>query len=203
MSAEDDCSLPNRFMAARTATPTPMRARFAAAVVLLLALPYAAAQDNKPTQYDVEAVYLYNFAKFVTWPQTGPQRGPFTICVFGEDPIAPILDRTIAGETLDGRPVVDRKVSTLEQLPACSILYISASQAKQVGRVLAVVQGLPVLTVSDMPGFLAGGGIIQFVLLDNRVRFEVNLQPTQRDGLALSSELLKVALNVKEIGSGR
>ena len=158
--------------------------------------PVTTAQEF--SQYDVEAAYLFNFAKFVTWPATPlTQNGAFNICVFGDDPFGPSLDRIISGEKIDGKTVVDKKISSPEEAPACSILYISSSEASRLHRVLSVVKDAPILTVSDIPDFTQRGGIIQFVLRDNRVRFEVNLVPVQRDRLTLSSELLKVAVSVK------
>lgn len=179
------------------------RKLFAAVGLLLFVLSNATAQEPKPTQYDVEAVYLLNFAKFVRWPQTPANNQPFSICVFGDDPFGPALARTISGEKLDGRPVMNKQISSPEEASACSILYIHASDPNRIAGVLSQVQGLPVLTVSDMPNFLERGGIIQFVLIGDRVRFEVNLQPTNQDGLMLSSELLKVAVKVKAAKAGQ
>ena len=161
-------------------------------------VPTHAAASEKPTEYDVEAAYLFNFGKFVSWPTNPPNRNrPLAICVIGEDPFGPSLDRIVSGETIGGRPVVDKRISNLEDVSDCSILYISSSEATRLNRILTAVKDAPVLTVSDIPDFTQRGGIIQFVLRENRVRFEVNLDPVQRDRLILSSELLKVAVNVK------
>ena len=157
----------------------------------------ATAAGDKPTEYDVEAAYLFNFGKFVTWPNTAGTQKLLTICVLGDDPFGPTLDHIVSGEKIDGRTVIDKKLSTADDAPYCSILYISSSEATRLTRILAIVKDTPVLTVSDIPNFTDRGGIIQFVLHENRVRFVVNLGPAQRDGLALSSELLKVALSVK------
>lgn len=159
---------------------------------------------DKFSQYDVEAAYLFNFAKFVTWPPASPgQGGAFNICVLGDNPFGPSLDRIITGEKIDGKVVVDKKISSPEEAPACSILYISSSEASRLGRILNLVKDAPILTVSDIPDFAEHGGIIQFVLRENRVRFEVNLVPVQRDHLIFSSELLKVAVGVRRAEGGR
>lgn len=164
----------------------------------LCPLPGYAAPNEKPSAYDVEAAYLFNFGKFVTWPgsSTAPNQ-LLTICVLGDDPLSPPLDRLVAGEKIDGKPVVDKKISHLEDAPNCSILYVSFSEEARMNRILAVLKDAPVLTVSDIPDFTERGGMIQFVLRDNRVRFTVNLVPAQQHNLALSSELLKVAVEVK------
>lgn len=174
---------------------------YVAVIVLagaLCPLPGSAAPNEKPSEYDVEAAYLFNFGKFVTWPgNSSPPDQPFTICLLGDDPLAPALDRLVAGEKINGKSVIDTKVSRLEDALNCSILYISSSEAARLNRVLAALKGAPVLTVSDIPDFTERGGMIQFVLRENRVRFSVNLVPAQHDHLTLSSELLKVAVDVK------
>lgn len=167
---------------------------------LLLGAEEIVSQVAKPSAYDVEAAYLFNFGKFVRWPQKTAFNDTFVICVLGQDPFGPILDKTISGETIDGKAVVDKRISTPMDATGCSILYISTSEAKALNRILAVTKASPALTVSDIPDFVDRGGMIQFVVRDGRVRFQVNLQATEQDGLALSSELLKVAIRVKDAG---
>ncbi|MFZ0704773.1 MAG: YfiR family protein [Candidatus Korobacteraceae bacterium] len=154
-----------------------------------------AAPETKPTEFEVEAAYLFEFGKFVGWPGTQTDAS-FVICVLGEDPFGSVLDRTIAGETLRGRPVQDKRIARPQDATACSILYISSSESARLSKILSVIQEAPVLTVSDIPEFVQQGGMIQFVLREGRVRFEVNLAPARRNGLAMSSELLKVAVEV-------
>jgi YfiR/HmsC-like len=175
------------------------------AVLSCTVLPMAetAAAGEKPSEYDVEAAYLFNFGKFVAWPASAssPHR-PLTICVLGEDPFGSALDRIVAGEKIGGRAVVDKKISNADAAHACSILYVSSSEATRIDKILAALKDAPVLTVSDIPDFAQRGGIIQFVLRDNRVRFLVNLGPAQHEGLSLSSELLKVAVSVQRAEGG-
>lgn len=167
-------------------------------------MPEHASAGEKPSEYDVEAAYLFNFGKFVTWPASAssPNR-PLTICVLGDDPFGPALDRIVAGEKIDGRDVVARRISNADAAHACSILYLSSSETDRIDKILAALKNAPVLTVSDIPDFTQRGGIIQFVLRDNRVRFLVNLGPAQHEGLSLSSELLKVALSVQRAEGGK
>jgi hypothetical protein len=171
------------------------------ACVLLLAGWFApsaiAASDTKPTQYEVEAAYLFNFGKFVAWPGAAQSsNSAFLICILGDDPFGPVLDRAIAGETLRGRPVQDKRIARPQDAIGCSILYISSSESGRLSKILPVIHEAPVLTVSDIPDFVQQGGMVQFVLREGRVRFEVNLAPAQSNGLQLSSELLKVAVQV-------
>jgi hypothetical protein len=169
--------------------------------VLLWALffvPCLQAQKSKPTDYQVKAVYLINFARFVAWPdKLGMQRELFTICVFGPDPFGQTLDSVLAGEKIAGRSAVAKRISTAQDSFDCRILFVSSSETGSINRVVETANKQGVLTVSDMPHFANRGGMIQFVTDEKRVRFEVNLTAAQRAGLTLSSELLKVATLVR------
>ena len=166
----------------------------------LLGIPGVLAQSPKPTDYDVKAAYLYNFGRFVEWPGkvAATQGGSFTVCVLGQDPFGPSLDATLAGETIGGKAVVARRISSAQESDNCQILFLSLTEASRLNKIITDLNKKPVLTVSDMPQFLKSGGMIQFVLEEKRIRFEVNLTATQRAGLALSSELLKVATVVRK-----
>ena len=153
------------------------------------------AQQHKPSQYEVEAVYLYDFGKFVRWPAE-QNAAPLEICIAGEDPYGDALQKVIAGETINGRQLAVRRVTRPEDEQECSILFINSSQKAHLAATLAAVAGKPVLTVSEIPDFLDRGGMVQFQVVSNRVRFSVNLAATSLSHLSLSSELLKVALSV-------
>jgi hypothetical protein len=159
------------------------------------------AQQGKPGEYEVKAVYLYNFARFVNWPQGSNKAGTFTVCVLGRDPFGPILDETLAGDTIGGRKPIARRVASVHETE-CEILYISSSEAGRVKQILASIDKPGVLTVSDLPDFATGGGMIQFVMKENKVRFEVNLAAAEKAGLNVSSQLLKVAAAVRNASSG-
>lgn len=155
-----------------------------------------AAETERPSPEDVEAAYLYNFGKFVRWPQMAAQ-GPLTICVAGRDSMSQEIARLVAGETVEGRSLVVRTPDRAERVEGCSILFIGSTQSDRVNEFLSAASGKPVLTVGDAPDFLARGGIIQFVLVEDHVRFSVNLDAATHSNLQLSSELLKVALRVQ------
>ncbi len=166
----------------------------------LLAIPALHAQNPKPTDYEVKAAYLYNFGRFVEWPGkvAAAQGGSFTVCVLGRDPFGPSLDAALAGETVGGKTIVAKRISSPEESGNCQILFLSLSEDSHLNTIIADLDKKAVLTVSDMPQFAQRGGMIQFVLEGKRVRFEVNLTATQRAGLTLSSELLKVATTVRK-----
>jgi hypothetical protein len=167
--------------------------------LVLFASPQASAQENKPAEYRVKAVYLYNFGKFVQWPAgaapDGSENG-FPLCVLGPDPFGATLDEIVKGESIEGQPLVTRRIDRVEGADGCRILFITAMPRERLIMTLQTLQSKPVLTVSDMPDFCNRGGMIQFVLQADKVRFEVNLPPAEKAGLTLSSQLLKVATSV-------
>jgi len=173
-----------------------------AALVFLLFAGSSALGQQRPSEYQVEAAYLYNFGRFVEWPAKGasPQNSSFSICVLGEDPFGAALDKTLAGETIGNQKVAARRISGLQESADCQILFISSSEAKRLNKIIEALGNSAVLTVSDIPQFSQHRGMIQLLMDGNRIRFEVNLAATQRAGLTLSSELLKVATAVRRDG---
>lgn len=165
---------------------------------VLSGAPSMQGQHSKPTEYEVKATYLYNFGRFVEWPaKTGGQEKSFNICVLGQDPFGPALKATLAGEAIADKSVVAKRIPTPQDAVNCQVLFISSSEDTRLKQILAALSDMSVLTVSDMPEFTRRGGMIQFVVEDSRVRFEVNLATAERSGLTLSSDLLKVAVNVR------
>jgi hypothetical protein len=156
--------------------------------------------EGKPSESDVKAAYLFNFGKFIRLPATAPsaQSATFDICIFGQDPINRILDGITHNEQTDNRPVRVVRTKGASEDRSCAIAYIAASEEDRIAADLADVAGGETLTVSDAPHFLAQGGMIQFVLVANHVRFAVNLDAIKRTHLVLSSELLRVAVSVSE-----
>ncbi len=173
--------------------------RAIAALVYLLFAGSSAFGQQKPSEYQVEAAYLYNFGRFVEWPAkvTTAKTGSFTICVLGEDPFGAALDATLAGEMIGNQRVTARRISSPQESADCQVLFISSSEANRLNKIIGALDKSAVLTVSDIPQFSQRRGMIQFVLEENRIRFEVNLTAIQRAGLTLSSELLKVATVVR------
>lgn len=185
------------------ANPRTHRWRFgAAAFALACALLSASAlpaQSPKHSDYEVKAAYLYNFGRFVHWPavDSAASGDAFNICVLGEDPFGPTLDTALAGASIGNKGVVARRISGPHEVANCKILFLSSSEAGRVNKILESLDKSAVLTVSDMPQFSQRGGMIQFVMEENKVRFEVNMAAAQNAGLSFSSELLRVALAVR------
>ena len=172
--------------------------RAAAIVALLLALaapPGRAQTPSAPTEYQVKAVFLFNFSQFVDWPAASFANGrsPLIIGVLGDDPFGATLDEIVRGETVNGRPLAVRRYESIEQVDDCHILFVDRSQAGQLDAVVAALKERSVLTVGDFEGFTRHGGIIRFVTVANKIRLRVNLAAAQQAKLTISSKLLRPA----------
>jgi hypothetical protein len=156
------------------------------------------AQQGRPEEYQVKSAYLYSFGRFVEWPSDTPASSgnSFVVCVLGQDPFGRTLDQTVAAITVHDRPVAVKHLSRPEDGRACHILFISASEDARMKATLDALRGSRVLTVGETRSFAERGGMIEFTLEGNRVRFLVNLGAAQGAGLTLSSELLRVATGV-------
>ena len=173
---------------------------FTALIVIfaLLHFPVLQAQQPRASEFQVKAAYLYNFGRFVKWPAGAADKADsFAVCVLGQDPFGSSLDSILAGEKLDGKPLVARRISTPQEAADCRILFISSTEENHLKEILVALDESGVLTVSDMPAFSRRGGMIQFVLEGDKVRFEINLAKAETAKLTVSSELLKVATSVR------
>ena len=139
-------------------------------------------------EYEIKAAFLYNFVRLVEWPADAPA-GPIRICVAGPQAFEAQLDATVQGEAIGGRPVTVSPVSQLE--PGCHVLFVPSRA--DATRYLRAANGRPVLTVGESPDFIGQGGIINFVIEQNRVRFEINPGAAMRANLRISSRLLQLA----------
>lgn len=143
---------------------------------------------------------MYNFAKFVEWPQSGfsDPSAPLRICVLGQDPFGQELRDITSGKTVNGRKLQVMEVSDPQMARGCHILFVASSEKPQLKHILESVRGACVLTVGDTKGFVDQGGMINFVLENDRVQFEVNHKVAEEAGLKVSSKLLSVAKLVVE-----
>lgn len=161
----------------------------------LAAVPGLLAQPATPKEYQVKAAFLFNFAQFVEWPTNAfstPQTS-LVIGLLGEDPFGAVLDEMVRGEMVKGHPLVVQRYRRLEEINACHILFISSSERRQMGEILAKLKDRSLLTVGEWDGFAQQGGMIRFVTEKNKIRFRVNLDATKNANLTISSKLLKAA----------
>ena len=151
------------------------------------------------TKYQVEAAFLFNFAKYVDWPATAfsSTNAPITIGVLGVDRFDDNLPHAVEGKTVNGRPFLIKHLSADDPLAGCQILFISDSEAARMSEILRRAGLLPILTVGEGEAFTASNGIINFALKDGEVRLEINLASASQSGLTISSKLLAVADVVK------
>jgi hypothetical protein len=165
----------------------------AALLVLAAAAPCRA--QTPPTEYEVKAVFLFNFSQFVDWPAASfaDGRSPLVIGVLGSDPFGATLDEIVRGETVNGRPLTVRRYQSLDQVDTCHILFIDRSQDSQLDAIVAALRGRSVLTVGDFDSFARRGGMIRFITVGNKIRLRVNLSAAQEAKLAISSKLLRPA----------
>ena len=162
---------------------------------MALSLVAHAGLAQKTSRDDVQAAYLYNFGKFVRWPQT-TDRGPLLVCIAGRDPFGQAVAKLVEGEEITGRQVEERDLESPEGVGGCSILFVGLGEHAREDSFLAGAEGKPILTVGDGADFLTRGGMIQFLLVGDHVRFAVNLEAINRHRITVSSELLKVAVKV-------
>jgi hypothetical protein len=153
-----------------------------------------AAQPLERTEHEVKAAFLYNFGKYVKWPESAADaNSPFVICILGTDPFGKILDDIVSGNRVQNRPAEVRRLAQPGELADCEVAFISASERNNLERILQSLQKVPVLTVGDMPQFAERGGMINLTMEDNRVKFVVNVEAAERSGLTPSSQLLRLA----------
>jgi hypothetical protein len=160
----------------------------------------ASADPDRPGEYVVKAAYLYNFVRFVEWPAEAlPEpSAPFVVAVLGDDPFHEVLEGAFAGKTLAGHSAAILRVHDPAEALGAQILFISSSEASSLPRIARTLSNHSILTVGDVPEMARNGAIIAFRIEGNKVRFDINLERSERAGLKLSSQLLKVATIVGE-----
>jgi hypothetical protein len=163
--------------------------------VVMLFLSGARAQSPTASEYQVKAAFLYNFAKFVEWPpgSFSDASAPLRICVFGRARFGQELRDITKEKTVNGRKLEINQVTDLQQARSCHILFIASLEKAAMKQTLEGLRGASVLTVGDTKAFTEQGGMINFVLENDRVEFEVNRKTAEGAGLKISSKLLSVA----------
>jgi hypothetical protein len=148
---------------------------------------YALEARGQPIgEYEVKAAYLYHLAKLADWPEPEPPDSPFSVCLLGDHPIAPLLKR-LEGRTVRGRAIGIRYLAEERESPGCQILFVAECRA------IGTLQAQPVLTVGDCPGFAESGGMVELVREGDKVRLTVNLAAARSARLRFDPHLLKLA----------
>ncbi|HEY4951659.1 MAG TPA: YfiR family protein [Candidatus Acidoferrales bacterium] len=171
-------------------------------VLLIVALSLAPdcsttlfAHSEEGTEYQVQAAFLLNFAKFVEWPADAfpSKKAPLTLCVFRHDPFGSALDDIVRGKTMNDREVVARRTHELSDLKSCQLVFVSDQDGTHLPEILTTLNGSNVLVIGESDAFVERGGCVQFILVNSRVRFAINVDALQRARLTVSSKLLMLA----------
>ena len=164
---------------------------------VLLAAFSSGAQTAQPSEYQVKAAFLFNFAKFVDWPATAfpAPASPVIIGVLGKNVFGDSLEQTLHNKSINNRPVELKIFQTVAEATNCHVLFISTSEKGHLAKTLAALQGTSILTVSEMDEFISAGGMINFVIEDSKIHFEINDSAAEKAGLKISSKLLSLSIH--------
>jgi hypothetical protein len=176
--------------------------KLAMLIAALLCVPALGAPTV--SEYQVKAVFLFNFSRFVEWPASAfaSADAPFVVGIFGHDPFGGDLDEVVKGETVNGRPLVVKRLRSVDEIAACQIVFIHRSEDHRLGEVLTSLGHRSTLTVSDVPGAAQRGVMIRLVTEKGRVRMRVNVDSARAADLTISSNLLRAAEIVTQTGGG-
>lgn len=171
-------------------------------MVFLLLASAAAAQDKTPTEHEVKAAFLYNFAVNVEWPAKAFEndKSPIRIAILGRDPFNGGLDSTLRNKTAQSRPLEIVRVDSVADLKPCTILFLPHASRDEFAKVQEALKGTNTLLVSESDGLAGKGSPLNFYMDANRVRFEANIAAAERAGLKIGAKLLRIARVVKDDG---
>jgi len=158
-----------------------------------LSAPRAPAQSD-PLEAAVKATYLYKLPEFVSWPPGSMPSDNFMLCVVGHDTITDLLEQAVQGQTVQDRRIMLQRYNEIDANPGCQLMYVAGSAIPSVATVLSVVRGTPVLTVTDGQTQQGAIGMINFILVQGHVRFEINRNAAVASRLEISSKLLTLAV---------
>jgi hypothetical protein len=168
-------------------------------LVVLLALSsnplITQVRPQVPNEYQVKAAFVFNFAKFVEWPPDAFTDGgaPLVLGIIGDDPFGSAIEQTINGRTVNGRRLIIKRFRQSDNLRACHILLISSSERKQLTKIIDSINEASILTIGETPQFTQQGGVIKFVIQEDKLRFEINAAAAGRARLKISSKLLALS----------
>ncbi len=177
-----------------------LRISFFVFLIMALGISFPIIHASQPTEDQVKAAFIYNFAKFTEWPSGALRETDKTLVigVLGDDGIYEALKEVVEGKDTHGKPISVKRVFRAEEARGCHIIYIGSSHEGDLSYILDVMRNYPVLTVGDMDRFAVRGGMINFTREGKYIRFEINKNAVERSGLNMSAQLLKLAKIVKD-----
>jgi hypothetical protein len=155
----------------------------------------SASPAEAPSEYQVKAVFLFNFSRFVDWPprSLNSPTEPFVIGVLGADPFSSLLDEAVRNEHVSGHPLIVKRFNRLDELGDCQILFIDRSESSRLDGILKTLDHRSILTVSEIDGAAQHGVMVEFVTSNNRIGLKIDVDAARAAGLSISSKLLRLA----------
>jgi hypothetical protein len=174
------------------------RSLFVLLVAFVFSCTGAGAEDS--LEYEVKAGFLYNFTKFVQWPEESfkEKNAPIVIGILGSDPFGEKFDRALSNEKSGGRPLVVKRFKTAQDVEGCHIVFVSNRESDQLPKLFEKLKDTYTMTAGESEDFTRGGGVIRFFLEQGKVRFEINISAARRKKLEISSQLLNLARIYRE-----
>ena len=168
------------------------------AILLCALLPQPTIYARAPqinAEYKLKAAFLYNFTRFVEWPENAfsSTTSPVIIGIIGEDPFGAFIDELVSNEKIGNRSIIIRRFKGVTDIANCHILYICYQQTEKIAAVLSTASNKGILTIADAPPFTRMGGMVQFYTDKNKIRMQINNGAAKRAGLNISTKLLSVA----------
>lgn len=173
--------------------------RYICTLILVYGAFFFSAQISPTREYQVKAVFLFNFSQFVEWPAHcfPSAQSPAVIGILGKDPFGKYLEETISGETINKHPLVLKRFDNVEDIANCHILFINITDKDKLEQIIQKLKGKNILTVSDTNDFSKLGGMVRLYTKNDKINIQVNLDETKSENLTVSSKLLKLAEIVK------
>lgn len=146
-------------------------------------------------EYQIKAVFLFNFFQFITWPEETFENAdaPMIIGILGKDPFGPYLEEAVQNEKIDGHPLALKRFPRLTDVDTCHILFISADLSERIPVIAKTLKGKNILTVSDAHNFAKNGGMIRLFTENNKIKLRINLEMLRAEKFVVSSKLLRLA----------
>jgi YfiR/HmsC-like len=171
-------------------------------LVTLIFYNTAYTQIPQTTEAQLKAAYLFNFLKFVQWPDSvfDTQDSPIVIGILGKDPFGSVIDELVKNEKIGSHPIIVKRYKNINEVKSCNALYVSSSEGTVLQTLSKDIGTSPILTVSDIDNFSVNGGDIGFYTEGDKLRFTINIKTLQRSDLKVSSKLLRLAKVVSPSG---
>lgn len=166
-------------------------------ILFIVIIPELPSQNI--TDAEVKAALLFKIPIYIKWPGNllADQQNNFVCCILGNDRICQLMEE-FDGEKLNDKTIRIKNVKTLEGITDCHMLFVGASERKNLRNILKITEEKHILTIGDMVGFAKSGGIINFIRKDDSIHFEINPKAGERTGLKISSKLLRLATIIEE-----